>query len=147
MLTALVLGVILSLDSLSISLASGIAYPLLPVSRKIVFSSILAFVQFCFFLFGLAMAKLTFYLINGVNTWLAFFLLVFLGLKMIFENAQDVIKELNLGQMFLFGIATSMDALIVGFGISEIANANNFLSGLVIAAVTFVFSIVGFNIR
>ncbi len=147
MLTALVLGIILSLDSLSVSLASGIAYPFLSVGRKFMFSTVLAFVQFCFFLSGQAIAKFTFYFINGINSWLAFFLLGFLGVKMILENEQaNVIQDIKLIRMFLFGIATSVDALIVGFGISGMNKDNYFLSAVVIGAVTFVFSNMGFNI-
>ena len=78
--------------------------------------------------------------------WLAFFLLVFIGLKMIYESfvegVEDDISIVTHRVMLTLAIATSVDAMAAGFSLS-ILNVNPWISCLVIGITTFIFSVAG----
>ena len=55
--------------------------------------------------------------ITGIDHWIAFVLLGFLGGKMIYESLKgddDVCDRFDLNELFMLAIATSIDALAVG---------------------------------
>ena len=83
--------------------------------------------------------------------WIALFLLAFIGGKMIFESIKPSESEEEkpavggLG-LIIQGIATSIDALSVGFTISNYNWAEALLCCLLIGAVTFVICYAGIQI-
>lgn len=106
--------------------------------------------------------------------WIALFLLLFIGIDMIVEGIKDSVEKgehslssdeaknnseessdsaqkkeaLTLGFMTLMlqGIATSIDALSVGFTISDYGFKPALLCSLIIAVVTFIICIIGLRI-
>lgn len=78
--------------------------------------------------------------------WIAFVLLVLIGIKMIIEanfgDEEENVDELSIGQLFLLAIATSIDAMAVGLLFSAQGTAPLFPSA-VIGTVTFVISFAG----
>ena len=76
--------------------------------------------------------------------WIALALLVFIGGKMLWEGLHDSGDEesesagVGPGALLVQGVATSIDALSVGFTIAEYAFFQALASALIIAAVTFV---------
>ena len=88
-------------------------------------------------------------LISSVDHWVAFGLLFFVGGKMIFDavrNAPDD-KQLDiskLGVLCLLGIATSIDAFVVGIGLGLDNDISHILIIVaVVALVTFLVSMFG----
>lgn len=85
--------------------------------------------------------------------WVAFVLLAFLGLKMIVgalkargnEEKSEAVR-LGLGALLVQGVATSIDALSVGFAISEYDALHALVCAAIIAAVTFAVCIAGIMI-
>ena len=80
--------------------------------------------------------------------WIALILLLFIGGKMLIEaifHKEDESKEteLTLGVLAVQGIATSIDALSVGFTIASYGALMAFVASLIIAVVTFVICYVG----
>ena len=83
--------------------------------------------------------------------WIALGLLLYLGGKMILEGVQERNSGSDGGtgpclsgkDLLLQGIATSIDALSVGFAIAEYALIPAFIASLIIAAVTFIICIGG----
>ncbi len=87
---------------------------------------------------------------NAVDHWIAFAMLCFIGGKMIYESRllreeQDSANPLNLYVLITLSIATSIDALAVGFTFSFLDIA---IIGpvLIIGLVTFIFSLAGAHI-
>ena len=85
--------------------------------------------------------------------WIALVLLVFIGGKMLLEgirNKEDDKEEsessLGFKLLIVQGVATSIDALSVGFTISEYGFLLAFVCALIIAAVTFVICMAGIKI-
>jgi len=74
--------------------------------------------------------------------WIALILLCFIGGKMLFEGIKSADEEVcrpgvHLGALLLQGVATSIDALSVGFTIASYNYLLALVSSLIIAVVTF----------
>ena len=73
--------------------------------------------------------------------WIAFILLLYIGGKMVLEGLHGEIEEegkrLTFGILMLQGIATSIDALSVGFTIAQYQAAMALAASFIIAIVTF----------
>lgn len=85
-------------------------------------------------------------IIMGIDHWIAFGLLAFIGAKMIYDSKkEDAVQEqgLNLFSVFALAIATSIDALMVGlsFAFLQVSIVEPIL---VIGGVTFSLSLAGF---
>lgn len=115
----LLIAIGLAMDCLAVSIASGI------IIKKIEWRTMLTMA----FFFGLFQAAMPFigwlfasrfsHLIESVDHWIAFLLLLFLGGKMIIESfkEEDCKKDFNpasLKVVLALAIATSIDALAVG---------------------------------
>ena len=82
--------------------------------------------------------------------WIALALLGYIGGKMLAdgirgEEAEEA-AELSAGALFIQGVATSIDALSVGFTISEYGWLMALVASLIIAAVTFFICMAGLRI-
>jgi len=81
--------------------------------------------------------------------WIALILLGFIGGKMIYESATCKegdgceCRKLSFGALIVQGIATSIDALSVGFTISDYDLAKALLCAAIIAVITFVICVSG----
>jgi putative Mn2+ efflux pump MntP len=80
--------------------------------------------------------------------WIALALLGYIGGKMLIEgirskSGEEELHAVTFGALIIQGIATSIDALSVGFAIEEYQLGEALLSALVIAAVTFVICLGG----
>lgn len=90
--------------------------------------------------------------ITNIDHWIAFGLLAFIGGQMIHETfrKEEVLEEtddvLNIRQLFLLAIATSIDALIIGITFALLPGTNIWISVALIGCTTFVLSMVGVGI-
>ena len=80
--------------------------------------------------------------------WIALVLLVYIGGKMMWDGihekeGEEEIPAIGLGMLLVQGIATSIDALSVGFTIADYNWIMALVSALIIAAVTFVICMAG----
>ena len=80
--------------------------------------------------------------------WIALFLLLSIGGKMIIETVHGKEENTNtitltVSVIILQGIATSIDALSVGFTIANYGLSMAFIASLIIAVVTFIICMVG----
>jgi putative Mn2+ efflux pump MntP len=83
--------------------------------------------------------------------WIALILLCYIGGSMIWEAlhpdpGEEVYRHVVLGTLIVQGIATSIDALSVGFTIADYGLAAAFVCSLIIAAVTLVICLAGLEI-
>lgn len=80
--------------------------------------------------------------------YVALGLLLFIGGKMLFEgiknrNSEEPAMKVTLGQLLVQGVATSIDALSVGFTLAEYDVAHALVAAVIIAAVTLGICIAG----
>ncbi len=86
------------------------------------------------------------HIVQPVDHWIILTLLLFIGLKMIWESRQVegscVTNPCSHSRLFLLAIATSLDALAVGISLS-LTRSPMLLSSLIIGITTFLLSLVG----
>ena len=84
--------------------------------------------------------------IGGIDHWIAFGLLTFIGSKMLYDSGRDEDPKksvIQLSSLLVLSIATSIDALMVGLSFAFL-QTNILTPILVIGAITFTLSLIGF---
>ena len=157
-LNSAALGFGLAMDALSVSLANGLHEPGMSRRRMCGIAGVYTFFQYLMPMAGWACVRTAagvFQSFRKCIPWIALLLLLYIGGKMILEgiserNADDdsgPAAVLSLGDLFLQGIATSIDALSVGFAIAEyhffMANACSAIIGAVTFAVCYAGLVIG----
>ena len=147
------LGVGLAMDAFSISVAGGLQCPDMPLGESATRSGVFGFFQFAMPMVGwLCVHTIAerFSAFQKWIPWIALALLGYIGGKMLLdgihgEEAEEA-AELSAGALFMQGVATSIDALSVGFTISEYGWLMALVASLIIAAVTFFICMAGLRI-
>lgn len=152
-INSLMLGVGLAMDAFSVSLANGLNEPKMKVRRMCLIAGVFGFFQALMPLTGwFCVHNLVkfFSVFEKFIPWIALILLGFIGGKMLIEgirNKDDEEEEEESGLGFkllmIQGVATSIDALSVGFTISEYGFIMAFASAMIIAVVTFIICMAG----
>lgn len=150
-LTSILLGVGLAMDAFSVSLANGLNEPCMKPVKLCTIAGIFAFFQALMPLIGwICIHTIVQYFksFEELIPWIALILLSFIGGKMLYEGITNKDEceckpGIGFGALILQGIATSIDALSVGFTIADYDFASALISALVIAAVTFVICTIG----
>ncbi len=151
-ITAMGFGAGLAMDAFSVSLANGLSQPKMKWGKMCLIAGMFAFFQAIMPLIGWVCIHTIaerFSAFERLIPWIALILLLYIGGKMLFEGICPKCQEcecsssLTLATLVVQGIATSIDALSVGFGISEYNFAEAFLTALIIAAMTFVICLGG----
>lgn len=143
----LLLGVGLAMDAFSVSLVNGLSEPCMKRKKIIAIALVFAIFQAVMPLIGWFCVHTIvdkFHSFRPYVPWVAFLLLLYIGGGMLNDGIKknDSSKECShsLGFLALIiqGIATSIDALSVGFTIAEYNCIMATISALIIAMVTFV---------
>ncbi len=140
--TIILIAIGLSMDSFSVSLANGLYYVDLLWKRILFIAVTFAAVQALFTAAGWTLGALAANFLKYVDHWIAFILLTYLGLKMILEKNDEPVYDLNVKNVFTQAVATSIDALIVGFSLATLGYGI-IRAALVIGLFTFMFSVAG----
>ena len=138
------LGVGLAMDAFSVSLANGLHDPHMSRRRGTIIAGTFAGFQAAMPMLGWVCVHTIVELFSSFETfvpWIALALLGYIGGKMLVEGIKgeeaEEAAELSAGALFVQGVATSIDALSVGFTISEYGWGMALVCSLIIAAVTF----------
>lgn len=148
------LGVGLAMDAFSVSMANGLNEPKMSKGKMCVIAGVFAGFQFAMPMIGWICVHTIvqyFKAFEKFIPWVALLLLGFIGGKMLIEGIRNKSSDnedtgLGVGALLVQGVATSIDALSVGFTISEYGWLMAFTASLIIAAVTFVICIAGLKI-
>lgn len=150
---SVVLGVGLAMDAFSVSLANGLKEPTMSVPK-------ICLVGGAYAVFQALMPMIGWFCVHTIAErfqsfekfipWIALILLLFIGGEMLIDGikARKSDEEVNLEKLtmkalFIQAVATSIDALSVGFTISEYSISEALICNLIIAIVTFVISVAG----
>ena len=143
---SILLGVGLAMDAFSVSLANGLHEPCMRKRRMTLIAGTFAFFQFLMPLVGWLCVHTVaekFAAFEKLIPWIALILLCLIGGKMLWEGFQkkeceDVCSydKLGFSALIVQGIATSIDALSVGFTISEYGVLQAVVACLLIGVVT-----------
>lgn len=141
---SILLGVGLAMDAFSVSLANGLAEPKMKGSRMMQIAGTFAVFQALMPLIGWAIvsvAKEAFWVVSIVIPYAAFIILFIIGGKMILDSIKIEHEgveptPVSWKNLIIQGIATSIDALSVGFVISDYAALDAVLASVIIGIVT-----------
>ena len=152
---SILLGAGLAMDAFSVSLANGLREPCMRVRRMAAMAGVFAFFQWMMPLIGwLCVHEIVEYFkaFEKAIPWIALALLLYIGIKMIAEAVKcDVFEEGCCGRvsarvLFLQGVATSIDALSVGFTIADYGFFMALAAALIIGVITFIICLAGIKI-
>ena len=149
-----VLGFGLAMDAFSVSLANGLHEPSMKKRKMCAVAGIFAFFQAVMPMIGWLSVHMFLEYFNSFSKfipWIALILLSYIGGKMLYDGIKCEGEECGLQRttftmLLVQGVATSIDALSVGFTISKYNAAEALMCVLIIAAVTFVVCLAGVKI-
>lgn len=151
---SILLGVGLAMDAFSVSLANGLGEPNMKKNRMCGIASVFAIFQIAMPLIGwicVSTVAQYFEAFEKFIPWIALILLSYIGGKMLYEGIkhQDSLEEkksVGFKALLIQGVATSIDALSVGFTIADYQLLEAILACLLIGIVTFLICFVGLAI-
>lgn len=151
---SILLGVGLAMDAFSVSMANGLHETRMGRGRMFGIAGVYAFFQFLMPMTGWICVHTvveTFKAFDQFVPWIALILLCYIGGKMIYEAVRpngepEEYIHLSLATLLVQGIATSIDALSVGFTIADYGAAAALVCSLLIGAVTLVICLAGLEI-
>lgn len=151
--TSIMLGVGLAMDAFSVSLANGLNEPCMKRKRMCGVAGIFAAFQFAMPMIGwicVSTVACMFAAFEKYIPWIAFILLGYIGGKMLYEGIKGEETEecvaVGMKALLVQGVATSIDALSVGFTIADYNWLEALLACLLIGVVTFFICYVGLGI-
>lgn len=155
---SILLGAGLAMDAFSVSLANGLHQPQMKKGKMCTVAGVFAGFQALMPMIGWICVHTllqAFEWFENLIPWIALLLLLYIGGKMLWEGLHPCEEEEEeegcprkdgFAALMIQGIATSIDALSVGFTISEYNLVMAVVAALIIAAVTFVICMAGLEI-
>ncbi|MCQ2461876.1 MAG: manganese efflux pump MntP family protein [Clostridia bacterium] len=150
---SVLLGVGLAMDAFSVSLANGLGEPKMKKGRMCLIAGVFAAFQAAMPMTGWVCVHTVVQYFSSFQKfipWIALALLGFIGGKMLYEGirgGEETEKAaVGVGALLVQGVATSIDALSVGFTISDYGAVMAAVCALIIAAVTFAICMSGLEI-
>lgn len=151
---SILLGVGLAMDAFSVSMANGLQNPGMSRKRMFTIAGTFAFFQFLMPVTGWICVHTIserFTAFQKMIPWIAFLLLGFIGGKMLVEGirgAEEVQEEIRLShsELLMQGIATSIDALSVGFTIAPYSTGEALFASALIGVTTLIICLAGIRI-
>ena len=152
---SILLGVGLAMDAFSVSLANGLNEPGMKLRRMVLVAGVFSIFQGFMPMAGWVCVHTIVQYFSAFETlipWIALILLCFIGGKMLLEgirggdDEEDGPSAVGMALLMVQGVATSIDALSVGFTISEYNWMMALVCAALIAFVTFFICLAGIAI-
>lgn len=151
LVNSVLMGIGLAMDAFSVSLTNGLNENKMKIKRMCLIAGCFTFFQFIMPVLGWILVHTVsnyFEKFSELIPWIALFLLLYIGGKMLIEAVHKSEKDENVNKLtfsvlILQGVATSIDALSVGFAIADYNFLMALASSVIIAVVTFVICIGG----
>ena len=149
---SVLLGVGLAMDAFSVSMANGLNEPRMKRKKMCGVAGVFAFFQALMPMIGWICVHTVvqcFAAFEKFIPWIALILLCYIGGKMLWDGIknkgedEEEVAGVGLSALLVQGVATSIDALSVGFTIADYGFVMALVCALIIAAVTFVICMAG----
>ena len=143
----LMVSIALAMDAFAVSITSGMAIRKLRLKRSLLIALSFGLFQGAMPVVGWLAGESMAALVASVDHWIAFALLLAIGLKMIYESiklapGKSILKKIGLKTLLILSIATSIDAFAVGLSFAFL-KIDIIWPAITIAVVTFVLSLIG----
>ena len=147
----LLIAIGLSMDAFAVAVCKGLNMRKINYKHTIIIAAFFGFFQGMMPLIGWILGRQFEQYIVNFDHWIAFVLLAFIGSQMILEALKseddpekcDIEQGLNLRELVMLAIATSIDALAVGITFALIPGTNIWTSIALIGTTTFIISAAG----
>lgn len=148
---SVLLGVGLAMDAFSVSLANGLHEPGMKKNKMCGIAGVFAIFQAVMPMIGWVCVHTIaqyFETFEKLVPWIALILLLMIGSKMLLEGIHSKNEEVQppkvgMAALLIQGVATSIDALSVGFTIVDYGFLMALVCALIIAAMTFIICMAG----
>ncbi len=135
------LGVALAMDACAVSMTNGLEEPKMRFPKVLFIALMFGIFQGGMPLIGYFVGHAVLKYIEMFIPWIALVLLLFLGIKMIIDGIKkkeetEELKKLTFLTIFIQAIATSIDALSVGFTFADYTNTMALVCVFIVAIVT-----------
>ena len=146
-ITIIFIAIALALDAFAVSIASGIAIKELRIRHSLIIATWFGVFQAVMPLLGwLGGSRLRMF-ISGIDHWIVFAILLFIGCKMIyeafrFESIEHRSDPMDVAVLFSLSIATSIDAFAAGISFA-LLNTGVVVPVIIIGIITFIMSFIG----
>lgn len=145
------IGIGLSMDAFAVSICKGLCMKRLDYRHSFIIALFFGGFQALMPLIGFYLGTFFEEYITSFDHWIAFLLLAYIGGKMLYEThrADDdgevcsILYRLDIRELFLLAIATSIDALAVGITFSFYKDTNIWSNIAIIGVTTFVIGFAG----
>lgn len=141
-----IISIGLAMDAMAVSICKGLCLKDLNIKKQIKIGLYFGIFQAIMPLIGYFLGDLFDELLFSIDHWIVFALLVIIGASMIFETITDKKSffddQINFKVMFLPALATSIDALAVGFTFAFM-KVNLWISVIMIGIVAYLFTYIG----
>ncbi len=163
-ITSALLGAGLAMDAFSVSVANGLADRGMRTGRMLAIAGTFAGFQFAMPMIGWVVVKRAaeaFEWFSPLIPWIALVLLLFIGGGLLKDGIEELraarsgeapeseaegVARLSFGTLMMQGVATSIDALSVGFTTAAYNRAQALLSSVIIGVVTLVICMAGLRL-
>lgn len=158
-LEVFLIGIGLAMDAFAVSICDGITITNLNKRKAVVISATFGLMQGIMPIVGFFIGNLFYSYIKNFDHWVAFVLLLIIGGKMLYDGIKGLVKPeeakpkvFSFKEVFVQGIATSIDALMIGITLCSVSmglvDGNGFdwsifVEAGIIIVVTFIISIIG----
>ena len=147
-LELILIAVGLAMDAFAVSVCKGLSMSKMEWKKAVVIGLYFGGFQALMPLIGYVLGVGFEDKIKSLDHWIAFILLVFIGINMIkeaFETKEESNDKIDFKTMIILAIATSIDALAVGVTFAFL-NVNIMLAISLIGIITFIISMIGVKI-
>lgn len=144
-LEIILVSISLAMDAFAVSLCKGMSFSNSKYNNGLVVGLYFGLFQAIMPLIGYMIGNRFHDLIISIDHWISFFLLAFIGIKMIKDailNENNINNRIDYKTMLPLAIATSIDALVIGVTMSFL-DVNIILSIFFIGIITLILSFVG----
>ena len=146
----LLIAISLSMDAFAVAVCKGLNMSKINYKHGVIIALFFGAFQALMPLLGWLLGTRFDHYIVGFDHWVAFFLLGFIGGKMVYEAIEGTAETkdkdadgLDIKELLILSIATSIDALAVGITFAILPNTNIWTSITTIGIATFVISFAG----
>lgn len=145
--TSLLLGVGLAMDACAVSMANGLNNPKMRITKTLLIAAHFALFQALMPLIGYFIGSFILSKIEWIIPWVALIILSIIGGKMLYDgiknkdNENETVKKLTYGAIVIQAVATSIDALSVGFTIANYNVIDALICVGIVGLITFILCI------
>ena len=145
----ILISISLSMDSLAVSICKGLSMKKFDIKKGTIIGLYFSIFHVFMIIFGYTLGSAFDTFINNIDHWIAFILLLIIGINMIkegiLEDDDNSNDKIDAKTMLPLSLATSIDALALGITFSFL-KVNILLAILLIGIIVFIASIIGTKI-